>query len=93
MFFPYNMIKFFIQGGRALIKTEIQMKETEVISKVYCNVCGREIKPDALGYYPDFLHIEKTWNYFSGRDGETQKADICERCWNDIVENFKIKTD
>ncbi len=87
------MIKFFIQGGRALIKTEIQMKETEVISKVYCNVCGREIKPDALGYYPDFLHIEKTWNYFSGRDGETQKADICERCWNDIVENFKIKTD
>ncbi|MCQ4726167.1 hypothetical protein NE664_05760 [Anaerotignum faecicola] len=76
-----------------MIKTEIQMKETEVISKVYCNVCGREIKPDALGYYPDFLHIEKTWNYFSGRDGETQKADICERCWNDIVENFKIKTD
>lgn len=91
MFFPYYVIKFLQIGGISLIKTEMQMRETEVISSVYCNVCGKEIRADDRGYYPDFVHIDKTWNYFSNKDGEVQKIDICEECWDRFTASFKLK--
>ena len=71
----------------------MKLKETEVISEVRCNVCGAKIEPDDLGYYPDFLHIEKKWNYFSAKDGKEQNVDICEECWDKIVKTFAINAE
>lgn len=38
----------------------------------------------------EFLHVEKEWGYFSGKDGEIQEFDICEACYDQWVKSFQI---
>ena len=38
----------------------------------------------------DRLHIEKSWGYFSGKDGEIHSFDLCESCYDLLVQEFKI---
>ncbi len=74
-----------------MIKTEVKMCQTEIVSEVICNVCGKKMEKDKHGYIEDFIHVEKQWGYTSDNDGETETADICESCWNKFKETFKIK--
>ena len=66
---------------------KLAMQEEKVLSKVICNGCGREIPCDAA----DHFHGEKTWGYFSDKDGRKDSFDLCEDCYDKMVENFKIK--
>lgn len=63
------------------------MQEKNVLTKVICNSCGREIPLDRA----DYFHGEKTWGYFSQQDGRQDSFDLCEDCYHKITENFKIK--
>ena len=38
----------------------------------------------------DYLKIEKNWGYFSNKDGTNQKINICEECYDEMVEGFRI---
>ena len=68
-------------------------KEIQEISKIICNKCGKEI-PVAGGVpSEDMLEVEKRWGYFSGKDGETHSFDICEKCYDNMVKQFKIPAD
>ena len=40
--------------------------------------------------WEEFLHVEKEWGYFSGKDGEIQEFDICEACYDQWVKSFQI---
>ena len=73
-----------------IIKKNI-LSEKEVTEKVICNCCGKEIEKNAHGYFEDYIHIEKKWGYTSDNDGREDVADICEKCWRNITENFKCK--
>jgi hypothetical protein len=44
---------------------KLAMQEEKVLSKVICNGCGKEIPWETA----DHFHGEKTWGYFSGKDG------------------------
>lgn len=61
-------------------KTIQNAKEIAVV----CSCCGKLIykseNPESV-VKADYLHISKTWNYFSERDGETDECDICEACF------------
>ncbi len=59
--------------------------------RIFCNQCGREISKNALGYFQDHVHVEKEWGYFSGKDGTRYSFDLCEECFNHMVEGFAIK--
>lgn len=59
--------------------------------KVFCNHCGREISKNALGYFQDYVHVEKEWGYFSKKDGERYNFDLCEDCLDHFIESFAIK--
>jgi len=54
---------------------------------VICNGCGREIPWETA----DHFHGEKTWGYFSEKDGRQDGFDLCEDCYDKLTENFKIK--
>ncbi len=41
----------------------------------------------------DYFHFEKTWGYFSQKDGMTQEADICEACVDRWVRSFRSAPD
>ncbi len=61
-------------------------KETIILVKdeAFCNCCGRKI----LG--EDFLEVEKSWGYFSSKDGVNESFELCEKCYDSFVELFKI---
>lgn len=37
---------------------------------IYCNRCGRQLKGADGTTVEEGLHVEKSWGYFSGKDGE-----------------------
>ena len=63
------------------------MQEEQVLSKVICNGCGREIPLE----YTDYFHGEKTWGYFSEQDGRMDSFDLCEDCYQKLIDSFAIK--
>ena len=66
---------------------KLAMQEEKVLSRVVCNGCGREI-PLASA---DHFHGEKTWGYFSEKDGRQDHFDLCEACYDKMVSNFIVK--
>ena len=52
--------------------------------KIVCNKCGREIENE------DVLSIEKRWGYFSNKDNDVHKFDLCENCYDEFVSTFQI---
>ena len=67
------------------------MKETSEITKIVCNRCGREIPVRKGVPQEDFLEVEKTWGYFSDKDNQTDRFDLCELCYDEFVKGFQIK--
>ena len=67
-----------------------QTYEKETPDKIFCNKCGNEIKINSNGYHDDFLEVKKSWGYFSFYDGETHSFDICQNCYNEFTESFKL---
>ena len=63
------------------------MKKGHVI---YCNRCGRRLEGTDLLPGGEGLHIEKSWGYFSGKDGESCSFDLCEECYDRITLSFAV---
>ena len=57
---------------------------------IYCNKCGRPICMEEAVEKSDYLRIEKNWGYFSNKDGICQNVNICEECYDELVETFEI---
>lgn len=66
------------------------LKEVEEIDIVVCNCCGKEIKTDSHGYTPDHLSVEKRWSYHSCFDNSIHSFDICQDCYQKIIDSFKL---
>lgn len=58
--------------------SQYQLKETKEITKIICNRCGKETKVVSGIPKREMLHVEHTWGYFSGKDGESAVL-ICAR--------------
>ena len=57
---------------------------------IYCNKCGRKIREEGKLPEGEELHVEKNWGYFSKKDGEIHKFDLCEACYGEWCEGFSI---
>lgn len=61
--------------------------------QIFCNKCGKRIEKHAEGVYVDFLHVEKVWGYFSEKDGKRHSFDLCETCYDKMLQDFAEKAD
>ena len=66
---------------------KLAMQEEKVLSKVICNGCGKEIPMETA----DHFHGEKTWGYFSEKDGRQDSFDLCEACYDKMTAAFAVK--
>ena len=57
---------------------------------IICNCCKKVVQKEGVVPDSEFLHVEKLWGYFSEKDGEWQEFDICESCYDQWVESFKV---
>lgn len=64
--------------------------KTKKVNEVFCNRCGRVCVAGGVRA-ADYIEIEVSWGYFSSKDGERHKCDICEKCYDTIIKDFRIK--
>ena len=57
---------------------------------IYFNRCGRKLEGTDCTPVEEGLHVEKSWGYFSGKDGEIHSFDLCESCYDRLVQDFQI---
>ena len=70
---------------------KVQTEENKMIhKKVYCNLCGKEMIVDQVVSKQDYLFIQKDWGYFSKKDGEDHTIRICESCYDQWIQTFKV---
>lgn len=65
-------------------------KKEKEIEKLFCNCCGKEIEVKNGMPQEDLLSVEKRWGYFSGKDNEVHRFELCESCYDKIISQFKI---
>lgn len=66
------------------------MKERKETETIFCNGCGKEILTKDGIIREDLLSVEKRWGYFSGKDNEVHRFDLCEECYDRVISQFVI---
>lgn len=65
-------------------------QNTEVLTEVICNKCGKKLKVRAGIVEEGVFHVRAPWGYFSHKDGEVHSIDLCEECYDQWIQGFKI---
>lgn len=55
-----------------------------------CNACGRKIVFDNDIMKEDVFEAAKQWGYFSKKDLQIHRFNLCENCYDSIVSGFVI---
>lgn len=58
-----------------------------------CNMCGRELLIENGLLKEGCFHGEQKFGYFSKKDGENHSFDICEACYDKLMQEFHIPVD
>ena len=85
-------------------KKEIQLKKTEVTTDIICDCCGKSCMVDKGNidnksrvdngekYYEfEFMKLEATLGYRSGKDGQKYTAQICEKCVDEKLSFINLR--
>lgn len=62
----------------------------EKITAIFCNKCGRQLRYSSDVAQEGVCSVNVNWGYFSNKDGERHKFDLCENCYDDITAEFSI---
>ena len=66
------------------------MKERRETETIFCNGRRKEIKIKDGIIREGLLSVEKRWGYFSDKDNEVHRFDLCEECYDRMVSQFVI---
>jgi len=73
------------------MKTFVENTQTiPKINSVACNLCGRAVEKNGMGYFEDYISLTKNWGYHSPYDGESHSMDLCLDCYNGWIAKFEI---
>lgn len=61
----------------------------ELIS-VICNHCGKELLVEKGIVKEGCFEVTTAFGYFSEKDGQVHSFDLCEDCYDQITDGFKI---
>lgn len=57
---------------------------------VCCNLCGKSLRVEDGILKEDAFEATKEWGYFSKRDLEIHHFNLCEDCYDNLINSFKI---
>ena len=58
--------------------------------KTVCNQCGRELLCENGILHEDCVRVDKSWGYFSSKDGVDYHFVLCEACCDRLVSGFTV---
>ena len=60
------------------------------LETVICNACGKKMAVKNGIIREGVLRIDHTWDYFSEKDGEVHHLDICEECYDNLIQTLRL---
>jgi len=60
------------------------------LEQVTCNACGRSLQVENGIIREGCYHGDSAFGYFSRRDGVKHHFDLCEDCYDKMIEKFKV---
>ena len=57
---------------------------------VFCNSCGKKLNSANGILKEDAFEATKEWGYFSKKDMEVHSFNLCEECYEELIESFEI---
>ena len=67
----------------------MRVYKEDQLEELYCNRCGRKIRVENHIVTDGVLSLDYKWGYFSNKDGKMHSFDLCEKCYDEIVRDFK----
>lgn len=64
--------------------------EKKKLKSVICNCCGRELNMNGCHVSEGVLRVRKDWGFFSEKDLKRHEFDLCEKCYDNMIETFQI---
>lgn len=58
--------------------------------ELFCNGCGRKLRVENGILIEDVFEAGKEWGYFSKKDLEVHRFNLCEDCYDKITGGFVI---
>lgn len=55
-----------------------------------CNKCGKELECKDGILHEDGLFVTKEWGYFSGKDLQIHRFNLCEKCYDELMDGFVV---
>ena len=71
-------------------QTELQQKETTVVTDIICDSCGQSCRTNC-GF--EYMEMKAFWGYASKKDMEKWSAQICEKCVDEKFSFIKFKSE
>lgn len=66
-------------------------KLTKVVDQVLCDSCGESCTITEPVHDHEYATIKATWGYFSNQDGTQYDIQVCEKCFNEVIDLLKKK--
>ena len=67
----------------------MRVYKEEKLQEIYCNKCGKKIEIENEITKEGVFSVDYKWDYFSEKDGVMHSFDLCEDCYDRMVEKFK----
>ncbi len=64
--------------------------EQQELQEVVCNMCQRHLKVEKGILKEGCCEVEQSFGYFSTKDGQIEKFDLCEECYDALKKVLKI---
>lgn len=58
----------------------------KTVDEIFCDCCGKSCTISEPVVEHEYASIEAIWGYFSNQDGKQYNIEICEDCFNDVLE-------
>lgn len=60
------------------------------LETVVCNCCGKKLIVEGGIVREGRIFIDHAWDFFSEKDGEVHRMDLCEECYDEFILQFRI---
>lgn len=64
-------------------------KENQLV-QVFCNKCGKEMPVENGILKEGCFHGKQRFDYFSEKDGMVHEFELCEACYDKLIEAFRL---
>ena len=67
-----------------------EYNEDRELTKVVCNACGKHLLVKNGILKEECIHVDHDFGFFGSKDGESESFDLCETCYEKMVDGFAV---